>query len=164
MCGDVRRCWEVCGGVGRCAEVLAHKDEEVARLLQNIHWVKHQYVQLIFRVLAHNQFRICEEVTRLVRRDIAGVGDTRLIEKSHAILTDSYRQTNKQAYESVALMVELTRGEELLSRGIPCISSSEAAQWEESTSEVAGRVAWAEKFDSRKRQVPKEILCHDMEL
>ena len=135
------------------AEVLAHKDAEVAKMLKNIYWMKHQYVQLTFRVLAHNQYRMCDEVTRLVHRDIAGVGDTRLIEKTHGILTDADRQSKRMVNDNMALMTELARGEELKNRGIPCVES----QWEELMSGAPSKIPWAEKFSSLHRVVPEEF-------
>ena len=109
--------WQLILDVEGCANTLPAAADV---LKKEVHWLQWTLVQYTFRFLAHHQFQLCPPVLCHLRRLWTRIGDSKVIEDSHAIIRDlEQREQKADSASCQAVYHRLSKGDVLDTRGLP---------------------------------------------
>jgi hypothetical protein len=83
------------------------------------HWSSCPVNQIMWRLLAHYQWTLTEDIQKHIRRLFYAVGDTKLIEDTHNHLRDLDRKQRHQVVFRTRLFADLTRSPALKRAEMP---------------------------------------------
>jgi len=116
----VREVWHLILDVEGSANTLP---AAAALLKTEVHWLQWTLVQYTLRFLARHQFQLCPPVLSHLHRLWARIGDSKVIEDSHAIIRDLEQRDQKADSASCkAVYHRLSQGEVLHTRSLPRVA------------------------------------------
>jgi len=152
---DAKAVWELL----LLCEQLSHSRSGVKALLSEVHWSTYPVNQIMWRLLAHHEWTLTEDIENHIRRLFYAVGDTKVIEDTHNHLRDLDRQQRHQGISRTRLFADLTRSPALQARGIQAVTVPSEA-WHCTTPQppcVPGRGqrhSWQDVYRSEASKLP----------
>mmetsp|Transcript_52539 Transcript_52539/g.114719 ORF Transcript_52539/g.114719 Transcript_52539/m.114719 type:complete len:1337 (-) Transcript_52539:10-4020(-) len=102
---ELQHFWELVTDAESWATVLPG----LHTLREQLYFLRFPLVQYTFRLLSHYKFRPCKDIKAFLARLFSRLGDTRLIEEGHKLVTDRQRDQAQQDVSSLRAMHSLTR-------------------------------------------------------